>query len=445
MGPSKLPDIAMSCLRSWSPQPQILWTYSAMEQLGIVGLTIKALDMIMLPGTVAFMLAGNVPVQFLKDILSMGIVHRCGGLFMDMDMYWLGQNVQLHGPGFLFPEEPHGRRTGLWLGRSHPYPNLAMFAMPKGAELARSLARTWEDRWFGHAHAVLDGHVPAVDSWDTHHDWMWNTRSLQLQLSKDPQLMQAFRAPIWFCPFSKTLTMDIYNRLEQAEEHSPCLVNDLAIDYKQPSMKTIARHSMCLNLWHRQWTKPLQDKVMAQCATIRAHNLSRFDINAMVNTTVKQVDTAIMASIETVLLLLGRAVGHTVMGFVYAMFEAPWLQQLLRPMPQVPDGAKGGSGCSTGQGPWAGPPISADHWCGALLFLALTLLCSPDHERSVAQGSNPRAVATPRTGPAVDSALDFAVSMDSEAWPGVKRPVQAIIPCLLSHYNTHSDYTWPQA
>ena len=447
--PSKLPDMAITCLRSWSPQPQLLWTYSAIEDYSILGLTVMALNTLMPGAMVAFMLAGNVPVQFIKDMLSMRILHQCGGLFMDMDIYWLGRPIQLSDHGYLFPEEPHCRQTGLWLGRVHRYPNLAMFAMPAGSEVAKALAHRWEDHWYTHAHAVLAKKKAAVDPWESDHGWMWNTRALQSAIAHDPKLKSAYRAPIFFCPWSKALTLELFNNLEVGEAQAPCLDNDLAIPYVQPCVKTIAMHSMCMNLWQRQWTEPgLQVKVLAQCAGIRSHNLGldRGVPKDMANNMATQVEKAITAHFENLCLLLGRAVGHTVLGFVYAMFEAPWLQALLREEPRtcVPDGAHGFIDGCLGQGPWAGPLLSANHWCGALLYLAITLLCSPDHERSK-QGSHPRAMATPQTGPAVDKALDFAMGLDCDAWPGVKLPVQAMTPWLLSHYNKKCDYTWPMA
>ena len=158
-------------------------------------------------GMVAFMLAGNVPVQLIKDILSMYVVHQHGGMFLDLDIYWLGRPFQLGDSGYLFPEEPHCRRTGLWLGRVHHYPNLAMFAMPAGSQVAISMAHRWEAHWHTHAQDVLAGKKPAVDPWESDHNWMWNTRSLLAAMNKDPVLMDAFRAPIFFCPWSKALTV----------------------------------------------------------------------------------------------------------------------------------------------------------------------------------------------------------------------------------------------
>ena len=139
---------------------------------------------------------------------------------MDMDIYWLGRPILLSDHGYLFPEEPHCRRTSSWLGRVHRYPNLAMLAMPAGSGVAISLAHRWEDRWYKHAHAVLAGKQPAVDPWERDHNWMWNTRTLQAAMVKDPVLMEAFRAPIFFCPWSKALTVRVLNNLEVAEAHA---------------------------------------------------------------------------------------------------------------------------------------------------------------------------------------------------------------------------------
>jgi hypothetical protein len=44
----------------------------------------------------------------------------------------------------------------------------------------------------------------------------------------------------------------------------------------------------------------------------------------------KQVDKAITDYMEAVFKLLGRAVGHTVIGFVFAMLDSPWLRALLQ-------------------------------------------------------------------------------------------------------------------
>ena len=323
--PSKLPDLAMTCLRSWSPQPQVLWTFSEMEEHGIPGLTVKYLSCFMTAATVAFMLAGNVPVQFVKDILSMYIIHQCGGLFLDMDIYWLGRSVQLHGHGYLFPEEPHGRRTGTFMGRAHRYPNLAMFAMPKGANTAIVLAQLWETYWFGHALKVLTEEIAPVDQWSCNHRWMKNTRDLQAHIARNPELEAAYVAPIYYCPLSKTLTMAVYDTLAMREAHEPCLVIDLSQDYVQPSVKTIATHSVFVNLWERQWDPALQAKVIVQCVGIRSQILIRYTEDAMAT----RVDRAITASMEAVLNFLGKAVGHTVFGFLCAMMECPWLQDIL--------------------------------------------------------------------------------------------------------------------
>jgi len=161
----------------------------------------------------------------------------------------------------------------------------------------------------------------------------------------------------------------------------------------------------------------------------------------------KCVDSALTEHTETLCLLLGKAVGHTVLGFVYAMFDSPWLQALLQggPWPSDSETARGVPGGCLGQGPWVGPAFSASHWCGVLLFLAINLLCPSEQDMTMPVASHPRAMATPRRGPAVDAALDFAMRLDCDAWPGIPKPVEAMLPWLLSHYNSKSDCAWPVA
>ena len=63
----------------------------------------------------------------------------------------------------------------------------------------------------------------------------------------------------------------------------------------------------------------------------------------MANTMATDIDKAITTHFETLRLLLGRAVAHTVLGFVYAMVDSPWLQALFKQKPRTcfPDGAHG--------------------------------------------------------------------------------------------------------
>ena len=80
-----------------------------------------------------------------------------------------------------------------------------------------------------------------------------------------------------------------------------------------------------MNLWERQWDPALKAKVIAQCVGIRSQNLIKYTEDAMAT----RVDRAIIASMEAVLNFLGKAVGHTVFGFLFAMMECPWLQDIL--------------------------------------------------------------------------------------------------------------------
>jgi hypothetical protein len=396
------------------------------------GLTVKTLHHFMSLARVTCMLAGNVPVQCIKHILSMYIMYQCGGLFTDLDIYWLGRPIPIGACGYLFSEEACDDHTA---SSAHHNPSLSMFAMPKGADIAMYLADRWDNYWFHHAHHVIIGEKPAVELVGTNHEGVHDTHGLQAQIAEAPQLVEAYKPSIICCPLSDRLTMDIYNVMKLQEGHVPSVGNNLAIDYVEPSIQTVARTSVCIKIWHQQWPLPLQAHILTECLRMRCQNIGVYPTDIMA----KQVDIAITSSIDTVLMLLGKAVGHTVIGFVFALRDCHWLQGLL----------KGGLGTwephhaewvpesCTDHGLWTGPPISADHWCGALLYLALCLLCFTGH------ASNPRTMAAPCRGPAFDRAVNFAIGIDKDAWHGIQMPVLAMSPWLLSHYEHHRDISWP--
>ena len=135
------------------------------EPLAIPGLTFKSLAAVMPVGMAAFRLAGNVPVQILKDIMSMCILHKCGGLFADMDIMWLGRVVQLDGPGYLFPGGTPWQEILCvrWPQQCLPQPGNVCHA--QGFRPGHIIGQVLDDRWLAHAHAVLNGTKPAVVIW----------------------------------------------------------------------------------------------------------------------------------------------------------------------------------------------------------------------------------------------------------------------------------------
>ena len=166
------PDMGMSsvnlaCLKSWIPQQQWLWTYSttgAADLHAIVpGLEIRDAREIMGPGVVLSLLAGQVPIQIVKDIFSMQVLAMRGGMWADLDMYWLGRHIPVHESGYAFSLEPHSRPATSYMGRSTDRVTLALFALPKGAHLAVKCHTEWLCKLLKWAYDNYDDAIPPID------------------------------------------------------------------------------------------------------------------------------------------------------------------------------------------------------------------------------------------------------------------------------------------
>jgi len=219
----------------------------------------------------------------------------------------------------------------------------------------------------------MTGQSPAEDVWECDHGWIWNTRSLQGVIAKSNMLTAAVKAPI-FLPFAKNLTLVMYDTLALKAAHEPSLLNNLADDYMPSSMKTIAMNTDFINVWQRKWTEPLlQDKVVAEGTRVRSQSLNLDRCCDMA----KCVDRALTEHTGTLCSLLGREIGHTLLGFVYAMFDSSWLQVVLQggPWPFDSETATGVSRSLPRPGSMGRTSFCARHWCGELLYLAIILLC----------------------------------------------------------------------
>ena len=105
---------------------------------------------------IAGWLSSNVPVQFVKDVVSTAILAACGGLFTDLDMYWLGRKPVKLFKAVWFHLEPHpsaGRR----FGRRSDRVTLAILAMPQDRAVAQELLQSWKAAWSAHAAGQAKG------------------------------------------------------------------------------------------------------------------------------------------------------------------------------------------------------------------------------------------------------------------------------------------------
>jgi hypothetical protein len=197
--PSILSELCMLALRSWQPMRQIVWAFAPVA-VGITGVSVRHAGHLMPPAQVAFWIANGVPVQMIKDVLSMRAIAREGGLFADLDVMWLGRPLSIAPSGYLIPVEPHSRSTGKVFGRAERYPTLALFAMPKGSDLASQLDRMFTQRWHTHACEFAKSKDPVPVN-ESSKKWMANTRDFKDAIKGNPEYME-YRPPISCMPWS---------------------------------------------------------------------------------------------------------------------------------------------------------------------------------------------------------------------------------------------------
>ena len=174
------------CLLSHQPLPQILWTYEASrcesQVVGVQGILIKNPESLMPRCQVEFMLENNVPPQFIKDIMSMKLLHRFGGVFTDSDVMGMGAPMSRLAPGgfCLIKEPPFPRR------RYEPV-CLAHIGLPKGSPEAWRAGQEMEHQWMQWAAEVRTQLRRPLD-WQQPHpqEWMSNTKRVTSIILESP-------------------------------------------------------------------------------------------------------------------------------------------------------------------------------------------------------------------------------------------------------------------
>lgn len=329
--PWQLSSLAMKCLASWEPQEQWLWVNcpASESQMKDIAMTIPHLTIMPLSclrlvsiGQICGWLSNNVPVQIVKDILSMAILQEHGGLFADLDMFSTGRKVQPF-EGHWYVLEPHPRAGAMYC-RTSDRVTLAMFGMPRGSELSASLVSRWVARWTrfaethrrnemlrrggnakrsykmafpdkkgkeGNGKGCGDGKVtkgtkgkvtkgtevqPAVD-WNSGVDlrkhWMHNTNDMQAMVAAHPEFAKAIMQPVVAVPWS------LLCKVRQIKDGpldamAPVTNMDYSKPYPEPSVATVARYSCACNLWARQWHDHEQTWVLDVLHRIRETNLA---------------------------------------------------------------------------------------------------------------------------------------------------------------------------
>lgn len=278
-GPSPL---NMECMASWEPMPQRLWVSHELGEdeaawlaIHCPSLQIRPVSNVFSMHQIAGWLSSNIPVQIVKDMVSMAILAACGGLFADLDIYWLGKQPGNFFQGNWFHLEPHpsaGRR----FSRLSDRVTLAILAMPKDSAVANELLQSWKAFWSSYA----VGQVTSAEqtNWDSLNVvtglWMRNTNDLHKKIGS--QLHQAIQQPIVAIPWPKNLTMACTGCIVsgQVDNHASRATLDYAQAYPLPSLKTVAKFTIAVNLWVRQWKEPVTAWALKALRAVRAKALS---------------------------------------------------------------------------------------------------------------------------------------------------------------------------
>ena len=363
-----------------------------------------------------------------------------GGLFADLDVMWLGRPLSIAPSGYLIPVEPHSRSTGKVFGRAERYPTLALFAMPKGTDLASQLDRMFTKRWHTHACEFAKSKDPVPVN-ESSKKWMANTRDFKDAIKGNPEYME-YRPPISCMPWSINLNLAKFRACVASEDGTPDDQGDnVAIEYKQPSTLCVSRHSSTVNLWHRQWPLQLVMEVADWCQTAK----SQVEQQAMASKLPDAIGQLLAAQQPLLLHHFGQASGHAVLAWAFSMLGTGWCQDIIQGGPKTWDPPTAG-GCPhtvLGQGPWRGPDIDVGHWTGLLLHVAIEMLVPPFFGKS--EGPLPDeshgcpewlGLMTPQPGPGLVATREFVRRL-GPPWPCLKQgtPVEALLPWFMSHYN----------
>lgn len=249
-------DLQLACLRSWGAHTQVLWTWAHVD-VRLPGLVRGDLESVFPITKATWMVRGGVPPQMVKDVLEMLILHKYGGLYTDLDIYSLGQPPPISAEGFLFSLEPKRREPGTPFGRKDPSISLACCAFPCGHDGALLLAEDFEGRWVQHAtRSYQSGNCrePLAAS-----KWMDNTRIFTLHVLEHPAKRAATQLPIVLQPLAK------WSKEPPPAEHDVALPTWGHIEaglYHNPSQSQMLHHTICINLWERQWPDTLKRSIL---------------------------------------------------------------------------------------------------------------------------------------------------------------------------------------
>ena len=386
-----LPKLAVQCCSSWHAHPQWLWIYCAKDLPEAIfkdapsTMVLKDLSDIMKPGEVASLLDCDVPVQFIKDMLSFRILYCHGGLFVDLDIWCLSGTMDLSPDHVHLALEPHhvGKDSSMPRARKTQRYTLALLAMPILCPIARLMFDALRTKWRTFAMSNWAKAMKGQDittEWRSSPLWMYNTNLFTQTMHKFEDVARIVHPPVKFVPLPHKMTLAIVLAMQAGPRTSSCVLlqpQDLSKPYKVPSLLDLQDHCWTVNMWSRQWDEPVCDHVvrlLTGIAEARAIPADPLPAPAWSKEALG-VRNAIEERKEWLCDTIGHGQAFHLMGFAMNILQTGWFLDMLgnRIINNGPATSGGVPGAATGIGPWRGPAIAPKVWAAVLLWAGLDI------------------------------------------------------------------------
>ena len=199
------------CLQSLEPHTQVVWVYrEAVEEVrariaksGVTTVHVRDASELVPPKLVQWMIWQSTPAQWVKDIIAMAALHRCGGWFTDLDV--IGIRAVRDWPnkdGYAFSMSP--QRQDLFKSKQAEI-SLSIMRMPRAAVEASLLQSAFTEHATAHARTVASGKREPCE-WTARQctavsGWLTNQKTLYNIIATSPHLKAAVFTPDVFIPF----------------------------------------------------------------------------------------------------------------------------------------------------------------------------------------------------------------------------------------------------
>ena len=209
--------------------------------------TVKSLDLVMPRNRCIYLLENNVPVQFVKDEMSMNILLQHGGVFADLDVLALRLPLPCR-DGYLFAIEPNHTQQARY-HKQYVCLSLALVGLPANSTLGQEVWYAIYRDNSAHAQAVQKG-TRAPVKWNAaaQPGWMKNTKTWSEAVQRSERLDRYAADPLWFMP------MGIRAKCLPERGGAPRLTS---ASLEPATRESVEQFSYTINTWMRHWPELL--------------------------------------------------------------------------------------------------------------------------------------------------------------------------------------------